>query len=251
MDLATTTFVLVHSPLVGPFTWTLVVDDLQRQGLAVIVPMLTDSETAPETVMDSDSQVAPTPLWQIHAACVERALASVPPTSSVVLVAHSGAGVLLPAIRERLVHLVAAYVFVDAGLPHPLHSRFDDLPEDLRALLRAEERFPQWTDADLSEAVPDVSLRSALLAELHPRPLAFFTEPLPVFAGWPDAPGAYLQFTSSYDSAAQEAQALGWAYRRLQADHFHMLVDSHAVTATLLALVTEAIRADSRGYSAR
>jgi hypothetical protein len=71
------------------------------------------------------------------------------------------------------------------------------------------------------------------LAELHSGLLAFFGEPLPVFAGWPNAPGAYLQFTASYASAAQEPQALGWAYRHLQADHFHVLVNPKEVTASL------------------
>jgi hypothetical protein len=236
MDVATTTFVLVHSPLVGPLTWTLVAEGLQRQGIAALVPTLTDAAT---DATAEDSEAHP-PVWQMHVACVEQALASVPSGRPLVLVAHSGAAVLLPAIRERLAQPVAAYVFVDAGLPHHLRSRFDDLPEVLRAPLRAGERFPEWTDADLLEAVPDASLRHTLLAELHPRPLAFFTEPLPVFTGWPDAPGAYLQFTASYDSAAQEAQSLGWAYRHLRADHFHMLVNPEEVTAALLALVAEA-----------
>ena len=37
-------FVLIHSPLVGPLTWTLVADELQRKGIEVVVPVLREVE---------------------------------------------------------------------------------------------------------------------------------------------------------------------------------------------------------------
>ena len=105
---------------------------------------------------------------------------------------------------------------------------------ELRRELEAGARFPTWTDADLREVVPDAGQRAALLAELRPRPLAFFTEPIPVFAGWPDAPGAYLHFSAAYDVPAAQAQRRGWAYHRLDAGHFHLLVDPAGVAHTVV-----------------
>src|SRR6266568_1411664 len=39
--------VLVHSPLVGPFTWSLVAKPLQADGFDVLVPVLIDSGETP------------------------------------------------------------------------------------------------------------------------------------------------------------------------------------------------------------
>src|SRR5438874_2200076 len=106
--------VLVHSPLVGPFTWSLVARYLQSAGLDALVPALTDrGETPP-------------PYWQQHAESVQRALASIPDERPLVLVGHSGAGSLPPIIAHAAQHPVKAYIFVDAGLPHPGQSRLEE-----------------------------------------------------------------------------------------------------------------------------
>lgn len=74
------------------------------------------------------------------------------------------------------------------------------------------------------------------MAELRPLPLAVYEEPLPVFAGWPDAPCSYLQLSPVYDAPAQQAQAQGWPYVHLPGGHFQMLVAPEAVTDVLLRL---------------
>ena len=38
-------FVLIHSPLVGPLTWSLVAEDLRRRGIDALVPTLHDDDT--------------------------------------------------------------------------------------------------------------------------------------------------------------------------------------------------------------
>ena len=73
-----------------------------------------------------------------------------------------------------------------------------------------------------------------MVAELRPRQLDFFTEPIPVFAGWPDAPCAYIQFSPVYEPLAIQARQAGWQVHRLEAGHFHMLVDPSAVTDMIL-----------------
>lgn len=232
-------FVLVHSPLTGPLTWSLVAEQLRQRGLAVAIPALADGE---------ESNL---PYWQQHAESVARALGAAPPGRSLVLVGHSGAGPLLPAIRERLDRPVAAYLFVDAGLPADGQSRLDEMmasaPEfaaRLQQHLASGGLFPTWSDAQLREFIPNERLRQGVLAELRPRSLAFFTEPLPVFTGWPDAPCGYLLLSSPYRAAAEQARRAGWANREFDAGHFHLLVDPAAVTDALLSLVQTLLKTD-------
>ncbi len=217
-------FVLVHSPLVGPFTWALVADELRQRGHRVLVPELANPTEAP--------------FWPRHADSVARALEALPAAEPVLLVGHSGAGPLLPGIARAAALPVGSYVFVDAGLPASGESRMGTggFADYLRDLYGRGERFPNWREEDLRDIVPDPVLRARLITELRPQPLAFWEERLPMLEDWPDAPGAYLQFTSTYDAPAEQARRLGWPYRHLQGDHFHMLVDPTAVADMLLEL---------------
>src|SRR5688572_24380933 len=98
------TFVLIHSPLVGPSTWSLIAHELRVREIEVIVPTLAGSE---------GSQL---PYWKQFADSVSGALAAIPVESSVSLIGHSGGGPLLPAMRQAITQRVASYVFVDAGI---------------------------------------------------------------------------------------------------------------------------------------
>jgi hypothetical protein len=136
-------------------------------------------------------------------------------------------------------------VFVDAGIPRDGASRLDlmkwedpDWAEEFQQELTRGERFPTWSFDDLQDVIPDSSLRRQMVAELRPRGLDFFTEPIPVFDGWPDARCIYIQFSSSYEKPAAQARQLGWQVHELEAGHFHMLVDANAVTDLIVAAVT-------------
>jgi hypothetical protein len=72
-------------------------------------------------------------------------------------------------------------------------------------------------------------VRHQLVAEIRPRSLPFFTEPIPTFDGWPDAPCVYIKFSESYAWDAEQARQSGWPVREIDAGHFHMLVDPAAV----------------------
>ncbi len=218
---------LIHSPLVGPLTWTPVAAVLSARGVAVVLPEL------------RDDPASPLPFWQQHAESVAQALAGSAETRPLILVAHSGAGALLPAIRQALGRPLAGYIFVDAGLPLDGQTRlatFGDQAASFREFLAAGDRFPNWTREDLLGIVPDPALAEALTADQRPRALPFWDEPIPVFPGWPDAPGAYLLFTETYRRAANEALALGWPLRELPAAHFHMLAQPEAVAQAILNL---------------
>ncbi len=226
-------FVLVHSPLVGAFTWSRVAKEMRRREKEVLVARLRDK-------VDSAA-----PFWKQHAESVAEMLAETPAETRVILVAHSGAGPLLPAIRAHSPRPVAGYVFMDAGILWRDESRLDLLAAENAAMARAFEtelkngaRFPTWSANDLREIIRDMETRETLARDLQPRGLDFFQEPLPAF-DFPDARSGYVQFSAAYDSYARQAHARGWKFRKLDAGHFHMLVDPVAVTDILLELTRE------------
>lgn len=229
----TNIYALIHSPLVGDFTWSLVAEQMRRRGLDVIVPLLNDSPKSNE------------PYWKQHADSFAESLAAVPDDVPVTLVAHSGAGPLLPILRKSILNAVRAYVFVDAGIPHPatrlemMKSEDSDWAEQFQKYLEEGGRFPNWSSEDLSEILPDKNICEKLVADLRPRALDFFTEPIPVLEGWPDAPCIYILFSPPYQRAEIEARQLGWQTYQLEAGHFHMLVDPEAVTDIIIDAIND------------
>ena len=226
--------VLVHSPLVSPFTWSTVAERLRQQKVDVLVADLTTHD---------DEGV---PYWKQCASAVKQALTKVPPERRVVLVAHSGAGPLLPSIRDTITQTVAACLFVDASLPHPNQSTLDELainaPELAKELyphLLAGGSYPNWSAKDLSDTIPDPLVLKRLLAELHPQRLRFFAEKMPPMVLPPDTPCGYILLSEAYQTQLEQAQKARWPYRVFHDGHFHMLVDPPAVTAAIIDLLNE------------
>ena len=225
-------FVLVPSPLLGPSSWGPVAAELAARDLRAMV------------TVDLRDPLRRQPAWQATVGGVAATLQGIAEDQRMVLVAHSGAGPLLPAVGGSLAQPVAAYVFVDAGLPHGGSSRLEAIgaedPEfaiELRNNVETGRRYPAWTDDDLRELVPDPERRRALLAELRPRGLDYWTEPLPLVSGWPNAPCGYLRFSDPYRQAAERARQAGWPVDEIPAGHFHQLVDPAAVVDALIGLL--------------
>jgi hypothetical protein len=209
---------------------------MRQRGLDVHVPTLDDSPSSRD------------PFWKQHADSVSQSIKDAPVEAALILVAHSGAGPLLPAIRQSIPNPVAAYVLVDAGLPQDGATRLDLMSSEDPAWaaqfqqdLERGERFPNWSLSDLQEVIPDERQRMQMVTELHPRGLDFFREPIPVFEGWPDAPCIYIQFSPLYQKPAAQARQKGWLTEDLKAGHFHMLVDPAAVTDKIIETVNKAI----------
>ncbi len=224
-------FALIHSPLVGPSTWRLVASQLEQQHDQVIVPALVD-----ETGSDKS-------FWEQHAASAANAINAARSKGPCILVGHSGAGPLLPAIGDRLHQPPSGYLFVDAGLPRHLATRLElmkweskEWADCFEQHMTAGGHFPTWSDLDLQELIPSAELRSQVLREVKARTLAFFTEPISNSGKWFQAPCGYLQFSSAYDVPAREAQASGWPFINLQVGHFHMVVDPLLVAEALVHL---------------
>ncbi|GEM_PF-396881 len=227
---AATALVLLHSPLVGPLTWQAVAVELEAAGVPTVVPSLAGHS--------DDAGIIEAVVAQLAA---DRA------ATPIVLVGHSGAGPLLPAIADAVTAVnagtVEALIYVDAGLPRPGRSWFDDAPSDLAGHLREivsnDDLLPPWHEwfgADtLAELLPDSALRRGFTAELPRLPLAYFTEPAPA-ATWSGASG-YLLLSEAYRDDAERMRHAGVPVVTYLSDHLAMLTQPAAVATALRDLV--------------
>lgn len=222
-------FVLVHSPSVGPLTWGPVADRLRARGFASVVPSLMD-------VADADA-----PFWPQVVADVAAAMSALNEDASVVLVAHSNAGLFVPVLVARATRAVRACLFVDAALP-ALSVSTPVAPAELLEFLRKKvigDRLPPWTqwwdEEDVAPMFPNPELRAAVTAEEPRLPFAYYEQSVPVPAGWDDgARCGYLAFGPPYDEVATDARRRGWLVEKLPGEHLHQIVDPHGTADTLI-----------------
>ena len=225
--------VLLHSPLLGPLTWREVAEHLGARG-----------------------QIAQTPAWprfstiarDFYGSLASSLAATIDATGDrpVVLVAHSGAGALVPALMAAVRTPVLAAIFADAILPHPGSSWFDTAPPALGAQLRAganDGALPQWDlwwpPGALARLVPDDALRARLVGELEPIPAGFFEEPAP--AATLVGPAAYLQLSSAYGDEAKVAGRYGWPVLSLPLHHLAALTHAEAVARGIESLAIKLV----------
>ncbi|SDJ16061.1 alpha/beta hydrolase [Nonomuraea jiangxiensis] len=222
-----TTFVLVHSPLVGPSTWVPVAESLERRGHAAVVPDVTRVTAGGP------------PYWPR----VVQAVRDVTPDTPVVLAGHSNAGLFLPLIKEGLGGRVVACVFTDARIPP--RAGLIKLGEGstvpfLHDLAGPDGVLPRWTDwwdeEEVVALLPDPAVRVRVAAEQPRLPLDYYTQPVPVPAGWDDIRCSYLWYGPPYDKFAEEAAGRGWPVTRLPGRHLHQVVDPEGVADALLKL---------------
>lgn len=228
-------FVLIHSPVVGPYTWQLVAARLAGLGHEVTVPsLLAVGDFGP-------------PFWPHVVSAVTAALAGVDPDQPLVLVAHSNAGNFVSVVRRALAQPVLCSVFADATVPGrrgTAATAGEGFQEFLRGMAEPDGRLPKWTDwwpgEDLTPLFPDARTRELVAGELPRLPLAYYAEQVPVPAGWDDHPCAYLHFSAGYDGEAQKAAARGWPVRDLPGEHLHQLVDPAGVATVVADFATRA-----------
>jgi hypothetical protein len=166
---------------------------------------------------------------------------TIPATAEVVaIIAHSGAGALVPAVAERL-HARCYGIFVDAILPHPGKSWFETVPAQLRAHLLALGRdgtLPQWdrwfSAGTIGTLLPDASVRERFIAELPRVPLNYLEEHAPSASVDALVECGYLQLRRSYEDIAAKAEQLGWLALREMADHLAILTRPKMVCAAIV-----------------
>jgi pimeloyl-ACP methyl ester carboxylesterase len=220
------TLLFVHSPVAGPSTWAYTAEVLQNNGFGCALPDLADvAATGP-------------PYYPKYA---ETAAAAIDSGDPVVLIGHSAAGALLPAIAEAVGDRVRGAVFADAMLPQPGRSWFDTAPAGMEAQLRGLADhgllppYHEWfSPGTLEELVPDAARRRRLVAEIPRLPLTYFDEPAPAARFGDSVACAFLRFSAPFDRAADKAERLGWWVARRDWDHLRMLSDPEPV-ADLIA----------------
>ena len=221
---------LIHSPYGPASTWIGVADSLRRDGHAVCTPSFSELTEGPGAY------------WPRHLDAVAKTMAG----REVVLVGHSGAGPLLPAMGTAHGR-VRGYVFVDATLPVDGYRRADSVTAEERqsrrwreAAARGEAPNP-WRDVRMWRrvGVTDRALVERLAAETPRIPLTMHEEPISVPDAWPDAPVSYLAFRPNpfYAATLKEARARGWTVEEMAGGHFHMLVDPAAVAREVAGFV--------------
>lgn len=160
-----------------------------------------------------------------------------------VLVGHSGGGLLLPVIADAVAQPVKGLIFVDSGIPARAgETAF--VPSaflDQFRLLAVDGILPPWSswfgEDAMHELMPDAVLRDALLREMPRLPFAFLEQQIPSPTGWYQTPSAYLLLSEAYKEAAAEARERGWPVEAITgAQHLHIATAPEAVADMLLRL---------------
>jgi surfactin synthase thioesterase subunit len=198
-----------------------------------VVPSLVSAMNGPPPLVDACVRV------------VAHDLAAFGGHEPVVLVGHSGAGVLLPAISAALRAATAGFVFVDSTVPpdhgDTLAASDDSFREFIAGLRERDGRLPPWSewwgDEVMATLIPDPNLRGPVVAQLPRVAASYFEEPIRVPSGWSDRPVGYLQLSEVYAQEASFAEHRGWPVSRLDGHHLYMLEDPGAVATALVGLL--------------
>jgi hypothetical protein len=229
-------FALLPSPFLGASAWDPCRDALAARGLAASVIDLREAFANVDADYDSVARLVSA---QIEARAI--------------LVAHSGAGGLAPAVHAAAGERVQAVIFVDALLPHPGRGWIETAPDALSAGLRAAARngrvppWPGWLPAGaLAQLLPDSRVRERFIADAPAAPLAYLEASAPALAAWPPRLGcAYIQLSDGYAAESAMALSLGWLVERLDLTHLAILTAPERVALAIIAVAEQLAAAPS------
>jgi pimeloyl-ACP methyl ester carboxylesterase len=217
-------FVLIHGQPVGPTTWHWVAEALTSAGHGVVVPDLRQAAMSGQP-----------------AEVVREAVAACPSDTDVV-VGHSGAGLLMPAIANSLSMAVCPrLVFVDAAIPDCEGvARLNPDAADLLRPLAVEGVLPPWSvwwgEGAVERMIPDTEMRDRVVAELPELPMTLFDGALPVPAGWCKWPWDYLLLSEEMRGEAERARSLGWSVVEDVGNHLDVVNRADQVAADLVRI---------------
>lgn len=221
---------LVHSPLVGPSSWSRFADAASVRGYPAEIPDLTG-------VAGADS-----PMWRYLVDTAVTAGARL--QSPFVVVGHSGAGVFLPVIADRLEQRVRAIAFVDAVVP-PVTGKFRTSAAmhrlvDSKTVDGTLQPWMDWWPAGLvDDMVPDPADRNLLRGDLPQLPAAFYDEEVPMPPHWASRRCVYLKLSDGYENDMSTARGFGWPTRALQATHLSIVTEPDRILDSLEHLLYE------------
>jgi pimeloyl-ACP methyl ester carboxylesterase len=236
------TFVLVHGAGTGGWLWRRVRTLLARAGHEVFTPTLTGlGERAHLARRDVglythvEDIVGVLDYEELH---------------DVVLVGFSYAGMIIPAVADRLPGRVRRLVYLDAVVTGDGRCMLDVMPPEVREAWQREVlagdgwRVPPRTITRLGrvDGSDEAEIRRQLARRI-PQPLACFTEPLTIRRADALPPPTFIRCLDAEpdDPLAHQASSLrarGWDCHELPTGHFCMLT-APAATASLLSTIAE------------
>ena len=217
-------FLLVHSPLVGPSTLTPLAAALGARGNSVITPDLRGAAT-----------------WT---AFVERAVGSARSNGfqPEVVVAHSGAGAVLPAIASEVG--ATRLLFIDSVLPPEsgTWTPSDLMRSRLNTMAGADRFLPAWHEwwnpNMMRRLVSNETLRTAIESECRQVSLDFYDSEAAQPDGWSSPESSvYIQLSGAYADEATEARNRAWPV--LMCDGSHL--DTATQPDRVVDLVVQAV----------
>jgi pimeloyl-ACP methyl ester carboxylesterase len=181
------------------------------------------------------------PQW-LH--LVDTAVERTSDRSDLVVVGHSGAGAVLPAIVHRLKDRVRAVVFVDAIVPpdageHSTSEQFVEFLDDKTVDGRLPPWLDWWPDEVVNELVKSPAHLEELRADMPRLHRSFYDDPVPMPSGWSGGPCAYLQLSSAYDGEYRTAGELGWPRMIIEGSHLTIVTDPAAILTAVEDLVNK------------
>ena len=218
-----TDVLVLPSPLLGPAAYGPFARALGSRGAPAAVAGLPDGVLTPAAVL---------------AGFVDQLTTS----GASLVVAHSNAGYLVPALRAAVP--VAGVVFVDAALPSTPGGTTLLAPAAFGELVAGLPRddgllppWPLWWDpADVVPLFPSRDWLARVTDEAPRLPPSWFTTPVEVPAGWKERPAAYLGFGATYAEELTVAREAGWPVQVLDGHHLHLLSEPAATADAVLAL---------------
>jgi hypothetical protein len=168
-------------------------------------------------------------------------LAVLPAVDAPILLGHSAAGLLLPALAAAL--NASALVFVDARVPPPQgRTRPVDGPflDFVKTLATDDGLLPPWSrwwpDGTIEAHFPDPVLRAQFEADLPRLPLTWFDDSAEVPV-WDTRPCGYLQLSRLFEPEALAAAKRGWPVVQIDGTHLHPALEPIESADAVLALV--------------
>jgi hypothetical protein len=224
------TWVLVHSPLVGPSTWRPLATLAAAGGIECVVPDLT-------TITKAEGFT-----WDRFVDSVASAVTGV--GASLAIVGHSGAGALLPPIADRLGGVSVRMVFVDAVVP-PL-SGDHITPPGLLELLdertddgRLLNWFDWWPEETIATLVPDDRLLARMRSEAPRLPRAVYDQPIAMPTWWSSGRAGYVGLSEAYADEVEEAKSRGWPVVETASNHLGMATEPRVVLEAINTVIED------------
>lgn len=223
MKKVSTDVLVLPSPLLGPAAYGPLATAFSSRGAPAVVAELPEGVLTPGAVLEG---------------FVDQLVSS----GATLVVAHSNAGYLVPALRA--VHPVPAVVFLDAALPlttddttllaPPQFGEFvAGLPQEDGLL----PPWPSWWDrSEIEPLFPSQDWQERVTEGAPRLPPSWFTTPVEVPVGWEALPAAYLGFGATYAEELTFARAAGWPVRVLDGHHLHLLSSPEQTARGVLAL---------------